>query len=523
MQRKPNRVPGRPFWRSEPRWALAAVGMVTLLFGLWMFGITWLRHRAWFSQNYDIGIFDQAMWLLSHLREPFVTVRVINVFGDHASFNLVVLAPFYRLWPWSGPSFLYAVHALALSACVPALYRLSRRVGASPLFALAVAVAFCMNPLVQNTGWEFHPEALSLPFLIYALVFALDRRWLPFGVSVGVAMLAKEDMPMLVFFLGVWLLAVRRQRMAALWTMAAGLAVFLFDTRVLIPRVGGGGYLYYQRFREYGTGTVGVLVGMVTHFRRLLGDVLGQRGLRYISLLLSCLGPFVLLAPGILIPIAPTLVFNLLSNFDAQRSVENHYIAPALPFLMAAIAVGVARTEAILPRTRRAGAVILLVVLVPPLITNVMYSMAQPASPLYRPLLYRTAHTVRLEEAKRCIPDGASVSASHHLVAHMTDRPVVYLFPMPFEHPDYQQPQYRGEDQQRRIRQLDYIFVDRNLVYYRQYRLEGLFPLPAGETWDTAKRFWSGWDILYDYDDILVARRPGAPVVDTPGCPAQPD
>ena len=96
MQRKAHRV--RRFWRSEPQWALAGLATVTALMALWMFAITWLRHRAWFSQNYDIGIFDQAMWLISHFREPFVTVRVINIFGDHANFALIILAPFYRLW-----------------------------------------------------------------------------------------------------------------------------------------------------------------------------------------------------------------------------------------------------------------------------------------------------------------------------------------------------------------------------------------------------------------------------------------
>src|SRR5439155_16413975 len=123
----------RGFWAAQPRWAVAAVAVVGAGASLWMFLLTWLRYRAWFGETYDIGIFNQAMWLLSHFKEPFVTVRVSNVFGDHASLNLLPLVPFYRLWPFSGASFLYGVQAVAMGSAVVPLYRLAVRAGAAAI------------------------------------------------------------------------------------------------------------------------------------------------------------------------------------------------------------------------------------------------------------------------------------------------------------------------------------------------------------------------------------------------------
>ena len=43
------------------------------------------------NRPYDLAIFDQGMWLITHFHVPFVTVMGRNLFGDHTSFVLVPL------------------------------------------------------------------------------------------------------------------------------------------------------------------------------------------------------------------------------------------------------------------------------------------------------------------------------------------------------------------------------------------------------------------------------------------------
>ena len=51
----------------------------------------------WYG-NYDLGIQDQGIWMLSQLKSPYMTARGMNLFGDHASYIHILIAPFYWLW-----------------------------------------------------------------------------------------------------------------------------------------------------------------------------------------------------------------------------------------------------------------------------------------------------------------------------------------------------------------------------------------------------------------------------------------
>jgi hypothetical protein len=74
------------------RWILvAATAGYVILFSFW----TLRNHYGFGTFGFDLGIFDQGMWLLSRFKEPFVTVRGLNLFGDHTSFILLPLVPFY--------------------------------------------------------------------------------------------------------------------------------------------------------------------------------------------------------------------------------------------------------------------------------------------------------------------------------------------------------------------------------------------------------------------------------------------
>src|SRR6266481_2493997 len=45
-------------------------------------------HQGYGTPAYDMGIFDQGIWLLSRFKAPFVTIMGRNLFADHTSFIL---------------------------------------------------------------------------------------------------------------------------------------------------------------------------------------------------------------------------------------------------------------------------------------------------------------------------------------------------------------------------------------------------------------------------------------------------
>ena len=78
--------------RPEPRAVLMAMmAAYVLVFGT----LTWRQQSNFGTFGFDMGIYDQAIWLLSRLKEPFVTVRGLNYFGHHVNPVTVLFVPFY--------------------------------------------------------------------------------------------------------------------------------------------------------------------------------------------------------------------------------------------------------------------------------------------------------------------------------------------------------------------------------------------------------------------------------------------
>src|SRR5207253_8687628 len=93
-------------------WLLLGLFMLTyvVVFGT----LTWRQQSNFATFGYDMGIYDQGLWLVSHFHVPFVTVRGLNYFGHHVNIITLLLVPAY--WLGAGPHFLYVVETLAMAA-----------------------------------------------------------------------------------------------------------------------------------------------------------------------------------------------------------------------------------------------------------------------------------------------------------------------------------------------------------------------------------------------------------------------
>ena len=108
------------------------------------------RHASFHTGAFDIGIFDQGVWLLSRFHDPFVTVRGLNLFADHSSFILLLVVPLY--WLWDSPVVLLVTQTLAIGLAAIPLYLLARDLLGSAWLGVAVAGVFLLNPAIQWTN-----------------------------------------------------------------------------------------------------------------------------------------------------------------------------------------------------------------------------------------------------------------------------------------------------------------------------------------------------------------------------------
>ena len=220
-------LPGAP--------AVAVAALIAVYVGT--FGTLTLAQQANFGTfGYDMGLYDQGIWLLSRFKDPFVTIRGLHFFEHHVNLVTVLFVPAY--WLGAGPSFLYLVETVWMALGAVPLFLLARDRLRSGWLAVAVAGCFLLYPSLEWINWwHFHPDALIITPLLFAWWLATRGRWGWYAVAVGVALACKEDAALAVLMLGL-VLAVLGQRRAGLLTAAAGAGWFLLATKVVIPAAG---------------------------------------------------------------------------------------------------------------------------------------------------------------------------------------------------------------------------------------------------------------------------------------------
>ena len=58
-----------------------------------------LRHALFQSTAWDLGIFDQVIYLISQGKPPISSFLGFHIMGDHASWIFYILALFYKIYP----------------------------------------------------------------------------------------------------------------------------------------------------------------------------------------------------------------------------------------------------------------------------------------------------------------------------------------------------------------------------------------------------------------------------------------
>jgi len=285
----------------------------------------WMRHARFSTFGFDLGIYDQGVWLLSRLKDPFVTVRGLELFGHHVNPVLLAIAPFYRLG--GGPELLLVVQVLAQASGAVAVFLLARDRLGGRWTGVAIAAVLLFNPTYQFLTWEyFHPDALAMAPLLFAYWAARSHRWSWFWVSAGLTLACKEDAALAVVVLGI-LIAVRGHRRIGGLTILVSTAWYLLATRAIIPAFTGLPPFYESFFPQFGATGVGAARGVVTHPGTTLKIALGEDRLSYLRTMLAPFGLLPLFALPSFFIAGPMLLVNLLNVLPFTRDYRFHYSA----------------------------------------------------------------------------------------------------------------------------------------------------------------------------------------------------
>jgi uncharacterized membrane protein len=376
------------------------------------------------SPGYDMGIFDQGVWLLSRFHTPFVTVMGRNLFGDHTSFVLLLAVPLYWILP-EAQTLLVLQTCLIAAAAIP-IYLLALKLTRSAVMATALAAAFLLNPALEHGNLEqFHPESFLVPGMALAIYAAVDWKPRLLALTTILCLLVKEDVALLMIPLGVWV-ALRRNRAWGLAIVTASAAYLVLATQVVIRLLLGTSDFYANRVPFGGFG--GLLAEPFAHPIAFWKYVTGGSRPSYAWQMGASFGWVFLVFPEVALIGVLALSENVLSTFPYMHQILYHYSLAIVPVL----AMGTVYAVAHLSTARRQWAATA-VVTGAAVISCWLWGLA-PFSREHtiQPLAPGDPATRAIDRLLTEVPRNAVVSAQYAFVAHLDHRTRIYQWPTPF-------------------------------------------------------------------------------------------
>lgn len=299
----------------------------------------WHRGAA---PSWDLAIFTQAVRGYAGFGAPVVDLKGPGFIqlGDHFSPLLVVLAPFYRLFP--SPVTLVVAQAVLLAVSVWAIASLARR-RLGEVAGLCVGLAYAASWGVQSAAdVQFHEVALGAPLLALGLRSYLLGRPRTAAVWICLLLGVKEDLGLTVAAFGL-VLAMRGERRLGAWVAGIGVAGMALVVAVLVPLANPDGAFAYWGVLT-GDASAGVqgpsgASGVGEAVRGVL-DAVGH--LLTPSTKLATLGMLAVvtlgaaLASPIALLLVPTLLWRFMSANSYYWGTDWHYSLVLMPIVFAA-------------------------------------------------------------------------------------------------------------------------------------------------------------------------------------------
>ena len=328
---------GRSHLPSSLVWAIAIAATI-------FFACSSLRHALFQSTAFDLGIFDQAIYLLSQNQTPFSSLMGIHILGDHAAVIYYPLALLYKIYP--DVHWLLLVQAVALSLGALPSWSLARLAGLNQVQSRAIAFIYLLYPVVFNINlFDFHPEVIALPALLAAILAARLNKLVWFCTAILLVLSCKAVLSITVAAIGLWLFVCEKKQRFGAIALLLGVAWFLIASQKIIPYFSGSEVAGVGRYSYLGKSVLEIIINLILKPQLVLGKILSFDTLKYLFIL--TLPVIWLLLPfsrkinlkylTALIPAIPTLIINILSDLPFQRSLAYQYSVPIVPFLILTI------------------------------------------------------------------------------------------------------------------------------------------------------------------------------------------
>ncbi len=375
--------------------------------------------------RFDLGNMVQAVWSTAHGRPLEATTmygdQLVRL-GSHVDPILVLFVPLWLVAPT--PLTLLAVNIGALALGALPVFWLARRHLVSESAVALLALSYLAYPWLSWAALDaFHPVVLAIPLLLFCIWFLETDRLGAFTACAIPAALTGELIGVTIAALGIWYALARGRHWAGLVITGVGIAWTAVAVYVVVPAFSEGSNIFYGYYGSVGGSPTGVIRTVFSDPGAIVAALFSSRDIGYVVLLSAPLAGMFVLAPGLAVVAAPQLLANALSDSVGFTDPRHHYIAAAVPILIAAVVIGLGRLGA--RRQVSAATAVLTLCIGWSLLAGAWPGApANPAS--WDSIDVPASHPDALRAAVSLVPDGAPVSATNKAGSHLSARQYFY-------------------------------------------------------------------------------------------------
>ena len=422
---------------SHRRWlALGTVGLLIVLYIAVFSALSVARHEAFETLTFDLGNHDQAIWNTIHGR-PFHFTNMTGLDSRLAlHFEPILLPISLSYLVYSDPRTILVLQTVVVALGALPVFWLAREKLNSDFLALVFPLAYLLFPALEAANlFDFHTVTLAVPFLLYAFYFLQGRRYGLFTLFAVLAMSCKEDIPLLLAMLGIYILVVQKDRKVGVLTFVGSGCWFYIAVCLISPRFSPiGQNVHLERYAYLGQTPQEVASTVLTR-PGLIWEQLAVKARvgYYLYQLLAPVAFTSLFSPQTFLVSLPSLAINLLSQYEGMQEVNRyHYAAPLVPFVIISSVYGVDFLATLgWKRLRVPSRKTLYLLSGAVLVASLCYHYYLGFSPLSAQAQWPavTEHHRLAQELIDQIPPTASVSAQFNLNPHVSQRETLYMFP----------------------------------------------------------------------------------------------
>lgn len=314
---------------------------VMLIYALEMSHQAVLRYDTFKATAFDLGNMDQVIWNTIHGRWFQFTNQATDYYGPPTRlavhFEPIILPLSLLYFFYADPRILLIFQTLVLASGALPVFLLTRKyLPEWPLLAALMVVAYLLSPALLGLNiFDFHPISLATPLLLYAMLALDHKRYGWFILACILAAMCKEDIPLTIAVLGLFLIwKYKLPRLGIALTIGGLLWAFIGFSIISYYYPGAQHNNFWYRYQALGSSPGEAILNLIIRPWLFLSTFVTLDRLYYLAGLFRSTGFLGLLAPEWLLLALPGLAENLLSTDPLSYSGVYHYNASIIPFIM---------------------------------------------------------------------------------------------------------------------------------------------------------------------------------------------